>query len=86
MRDALCLAEVCDEDLAAPPGEHGRHPLPEPGDFAAAASRAGIGDGVFVVAYGVMGPHVFLVGKDGKVANTNAQIPVLADEVEKMLK
>jgi thiosulfate/3-mercaptopyruvate sulfurtransferase len=44
-----------DEDLAAPPGERGRHPLPEPGDFAAAASRAGIGDGVFVVAYGNMG-------------------------------
>jgi thiosulfate/3-mercaptopyruvate sulfurtransferase len=44
-----------DEDLAAPPGERGRHPLPEPADFAAAASRAGIGEGVFVVAYGVMG-------------------------------
>jgi thiosulfate/3-mercaptopyruvate sulfurtransferase len=44
-----------DEDLAAPPGERGRHPLPEPEDFAAAASRAGIGEGVFVVAYGVMG-------------------------------
>jgi thiosulfate/3-mercaptopyruvate sulfurtransferase len=44
-----------DEDLAAPPGERGRHPLPEPEDFASAASRAGIGDGVFVVAYGNMG-------------------------------
>ena len=44
-----------DEDLAAPPGERGRHPLPEPDTFAAAASRAGIGDGVFVVAYGNMG-------------------------------
>jgi thiosulfate/3-mercaptopyruvate sulfurtransferase len=44
-----------DEDLAAPPGRRGRHPLPEPDDFAAAASRAGIGEGVFVVAYGVMG-------------------------------
>ncbi len=44
-----------DEDLAAPPGERGRHPLPGPDDFAAAASRAGIGDGVFVVAYGNMG-------------------------------
>src|SRR5215218_2148203 len=41
-----------DEDLAAPPGSAGRHPLPEPGTFAAAASRAGIGNGVFVVAYG----------------------------------
>jgi thiosulfate/3-mercaptopyruvate sulfurtransferase len=44
-----------DEDLAAPPGKRGRHPLPEADDFAAAASRAGIGPGVFVVAYGNMG-------------------------------
>ena len=29
----------------------GRHPLPGPVAFAASASRAGIGDGVFVVAY-----------------------------------
>jgi thiosulfate/3-mercaptopyruvate sulfurtransferase len=41
-----------DEDLSAPPGERGRHPLPDARDFAAAASRAGIGYGVFVVAYG----------------------------------
>jgi len=44
-----------DEDLAAPPGERGRHPLPDADDFAAAASAAGIGEGVFVVAYGNMG-------------------------------
>ena len=44
-----------DEDLAAPPGEGGRHPLPEPDAFAAAASQAGIGDGIFVVAYGLTG-------------------------------
>jgi thiosulfate/3-mercaptopyruvate sulfurtransferase len=44
-----------DEDLAAPPGEAGRHPLPEPEDFATAASRAGIGGGIFVIAYGNMG-------------------------------
>jgi thiosulfate/3-mercaptopyruvate sulfurtransferase len=44
-----------DEDLSAPPGERGRHPLPDPSDFATAASRAGVGDGVFVVAYGAMG-------------------------------
>ena len=43
-----------DEDLSAPPGE-GRHPLPSVEAFAAAASRAGIGAGVFVVAYGSMG-------------------------------
>jgi thiosulfate/3-mercaptopyruvate sulfurtransferase len=44
-----------ERDLAAPAGPGGRHPLPAPGQFAAAASRAGIGDGVFVVAYGSLG-------------------------------
>jgi thiosulfate/3-mercaptopyruvate sulfurtransferase len=44
-----------DDDLAAPPGPRGRHPLPHVEDFARAAGRAGIGDGVFVVAYGNMG-------------------------------
>ncbi len=44
-----------DEDLSAPPGPRGRHPLPDPDDFAWAASRAGIGDGALVVAYGNMG-------------------------------
>jgi thiosulfate/3-mercaptopyruvate sulfurtransferase len=33
----------------------GRHPLPSPERFAESASRAGIGAGVFVVAYGQMG-------------------------------
>ena len=40
-------------DLSAP--DAGRHPLPPAEKFAAAAGRAGIGDGVFVVAYGSMG-------------------------------
>ena len=44
-----------DEDLAAPPGPRGRHPLPEPESFRAAAARAGIGDDTLVVAYGNMG-------------------------------
>jgi thiosulfate/3-mercaptopyruvate sulfurtransferase len=44
-----------DTDLAAPPGAGGRHPLPSAAAFTAAASRAGIGAGVFVVAYGGMG-------------------------------
>ena len=34
-----------------PPVDGGRHPLPSEGAFADAASRAGIGPGVFVVAY-----------------------------------
>jgi len=40
-----------DRDLAAPPGEGGRHPLPEAAAFEAAARRAGIGAGTLVVAY-----------------------------------
>ena len=41
-----------DTDLAAPRGQGpGRHPLPAPGAFAAAMSRAGIGAGTHVVAY-----------------------------------
>jgi thiosulfate/3-mercaptopyruvate sulfurtransferase len=44
-----------DDDLSSPPGERGRHPLPNADTFAAAASPAGIGEGVFVVAYGNMG-------------------------------
>ncbi|CAM3811433.1 sulfurtransferase [Nocardiopsis rhodophaea] len=41
-----------DTDLAAPPTTGGgRHPLPTPGDFAAALGRLGIGDDTPVVAY-----------------------------------
>jgi thiosulfate/3-mercaptopyruvate sulfurtransferase len=40
-------------DLSVP--DAGRHPLPSGGAFAAAASRAGIGPGVLVVAYGALG-------------------------------
>ncbi len=44
-----------ERDLSSPPGPRGRHPLPSEQQFAEAAGRAGIGDGVFVVAYGSMG-------------------------------
>jgi thiosulfate/3-mercaptopyruvate sulfurtransferase len=45
-----------DEDLSDLSVEgQGRHPLPSAERFAAAAGRAGIGEGVFVVAYGTMG-------------------------------
>jgi thiosulfate/3-mercaptopyruvate sulfurtransferase len=44
-----------ERELSAPPGPGGRHPLPTPESFARAASRAGIGAGTFVVAYGSMG-------------------------------
>ena len=42
-------------DIGRSAGPNGRHPLPTEEDFALAASRAGIGDDVFVVAYGNMG-------------------------------
>ena len=44
-----------DRDLSAGPGRAGRHPLPSTEQFVAAASRAGIGAGTFVVAYGSVG-------------------------------
>jgi len=44
-------ADLSDLSIA----DAGRHPLPAAERFAAAAGRAGIGSGVFVVAYGTMG-------------------------------
>ncbi|MDQ2984527.1 MAG: rhodanese-like domain-containing protein [Actinomycetota bacterium] len=44
-----------DRDLSGPPGPRGRHPLPEPDDFARAAGEAGIGPDIFVVAHGSTG-------------------------------
>jgi thiosulfate/3-mercaptopyruvate sulfurtransferase len=40
-----------DKDLSAPPGERGRHPLPDTAAFERAARAAGIGSGTRVVAY-----------------------------------
>ena len=40
-----------DHDLAAPPGEGGRHPLPAASDFADTMSRRGVDAGTTVVAY-----------------------------------
>jgi thiosulfate/3-mercaptopyruvate sulfurtransferase len=44
-----------ERDLSSTPGAEGRHPLPSQEQFAAASGRAGIGDGIFVVAYGSLG-------------------------------
>jgi thiosulfate/3-mercaptopyruvate sulfurtransferase len=44
-----------ERDLASPAGAEGRHPLPSAAQFAAAASRAGIGAESFVIAYGSLG-------------------------------
>src|SRR5713226_2496830 len=40
-----------DRDLAAPPGEGGRHPLPGASDFAETMSRTGVDASTTVVAY-----------------------------------
>ncbi|MEE9415520.1 MAG: sulfurtransferase [Acidimicrobiales bacterium] len=40
-----------DLDLSDPPGESGRHPLPDPADFAAAMERLAITESSTVVAY-----------------------------------
>lgn len=47
-----------DADLSGPAGPAGRHPLPEPGHFAAAMGRLGVGDGHQVVAYDDVGGMV----------------------------
>lgn len=44
-------AELSDTSIQ----DRGRHPLPSAARFAEAAGRAGIGQGVFVIAYGSMG-------------------------------
>jgi thiosulfate/3-mercaptopyruvate sulfurtransferase len=61
-RDAYLTAHIpgaafldVEQELSAPPGPRGRHPLPEAERFAAAAGRAGVGPSTFVVAYGSLG-------------------------------
>lgn len=44
-----------ERQLSAPGGAGGRHPLPEEADFARSMGEVGIGDDVFVVAYGSLG-------------------------------
>jgi thiosulfate/3-mercaptopyruvate sulfurtransferase len=44
-----------ERDLSGPAGGGGRHPLPTAEAFAAAMSRAGVGNDTFVVAYGTLG-------------------------------
>jgi thiosulfate/3-mercaptopyruvate sulfurtransferase len=44
-----------ERDLSSAPGAGGRHPLPSAEQFVKAAGRAGIGDDIFVVAYGSLG-------------------------------
>jgi thiol-disulfide isomerase/thioredoxin len=46
----------------------------------------GVDGSPLAVSYGIMGPHAFLIGKDGKVVNKNAQLAVVGDEIEKLLK
>lgn len=46
----------------------------------------GIDANPLAVRYGIMGPHAFLIGKDGKVANKNVQLPLVGDEIDRLLK
>ncbi|CAN5606779.1 TlpA disulfide reductase family protein [soil metagenome] len=43
-------------------------------------------NGAMATAYGIMGQHLFLIGKDGKVVNKSSSIPAIGDEVEKLVK
>ena len=46
----------------------------------------GVDRSPLAVGYGIPAPpHVFLVGKDGKVINRSAQIPTLEDDLKKMM-
>lgn len=47
-----------DRDLSAPPGNSGRHPLPDPTDFAAILGELGIGPDSHVVAYDDMAGRI----------------------------
>lgn len=47
-----------DEDLSGTPGIRGRHPLPDPADFAASLARLGIGPGTHVVVYDDAGGRI----------------------------
>jgi thiosulfate/3-mercaptopyruvate sulfurtransferase len=47
-----------DRDLASPPGDTGRHPLPRPMDFAATLGRLGIGSDSAVVVYDDVGGRI----------------------------
>jgi thiol-disulfide isomerase/thioredoxin len=46
----------------------------------------GVDGSPLAAQYGIMGPHAFLVGKDGKVVNKAAQLGSAGDDIEKLLK
>jgi hypothetical protein len=46
----------------------------------------GVDASPLAVQYGVMGPHAFLVGSDGKVVNKAAQLGAVDDEIKKLVK
>ena len=47
-----------DRDLSGPPGDTGRHPLPEPGEFASTLSSLGVGPDTHVVVYDDVGGRI----------------------------
>lgn len=48
--------------------------------------QAGGTESKLATDYGIMGPHLFLVGKDGKVVSRNLSLSGLEDELKKQLK
>jgi hypothetical protein len=47
--------------------------------------KGGLDASPLATAYGIhVVPHIFVVGKDGKVTNKNAQVPTLEDEVKRL--
>lgn len=46
----------------------------------------GIDANPLAVRYGILGPHAFLIGKDGKVVNKNVQLPLVGDEIATLVK
>jgi thiol-disulfide isomerase/thioredoxin len=46
----------------------------------------GIDANPLAVRYGILGPHAFLIGKDGKVANKNVQLPLVGEEIDRLTK
>ena len=48
--------------------------------------QAGGTESKLATDYGIMGPHLFLVGKDSKVVSRNMSLSGLEDELKKQLK
>ncbi len=74
--------ELVSVNLDSAPPEAGGQPVP-----GIQLAHPGGLDGPMATQYGILlPPTVFLVGKDGKVVNRNAQVPSLEEEIKKLVK